>query len=182
MCKINVKVVCPHCRAMKVNKNNHKSSGIQNFLCEECKEQFQNTYIYRGAAPEIKHLIVNMLLRNSRIRDIETVPCVSRHSVLNTLSMKSKKCEIKPKSRHYKSAQIDEYCTDDWRSFSAVFREENHRIGKDLTVHIEGVNNGLRVRNRRFVRKTTCFSKKDEHHEAAIKIMFQQRNYKYHIF
>jgi hypothetical protein len=32
------------------------------------------------------------------------------------------------------------------------------------------------------VRKTTCFSKKDENHEAAIKIMFQQRNYAYHTF
>jgi hypothetical protein len=75
---------------------------------------------------------------------------------------------------------IDEYCSDNWEAFVNVFSEENHQIGKYLTRPIEGVNNSLRVRNRHFVRKTCCFSKKDQYHEAAIKIMFQQRNYAYH--
>jgi IS1 family transposase len=38
------------------------------------------------------------------------------------------------------------------------------------TIRKERLNNSLRVRNRRFVRKTCCFSKKDPYHEAAIKI------------
>jgi len=81
-----------------------------------------------------------------------------------------------------KNIKIDEFCTDQWKAFAHVFKKENHRVGKDLTRHIEGVNNGLRAGNRRFVGKSTCFSKKDENHEAAIKIMFQQRNYAYHTF
>lgn len=81
-----------------------------------------------------------------------------------------------------KNIQIDEFCTDNWAAFANVFAGENHQIGKHLTQNIEGGNSSLRARNRRFVRKTTCFSKKDVYHEAAIKIMFQQRNYAYHTF
>jgi IS1 family transposase/transposase-like protein len=81
-----------------------------------------------------------------------------------------------------KELAIEQYCSDNWEAFVNVFSKENHKIGKHLTRHIEGVNNSLRVRNRRFVRKTCCFSKKDQYHEAAIKIMFQQRNYAYHTF
>lgn len=95
------------------------------------------------------------------------------------------KRDIKTVKKLYKQLKniiIDEYCTDDWKSFINVFSKENHQIGKHLTKHIEGVNTSLRARNRRFVRKTTCFSKKDENHDAAIKMMFQQRNYAYHTF
>ena len=81
-----------------------------------------------------------------------------------------------------KNIQIDQYCTDSWSAFAKVLAAENHQVGKHLTRPIEGVNNALRARNRRLVRKTTCFSKKDKYHEAAIKIMFRQRNYAYHTF
>jgi IS1 family transposase len=69
-----------------------------------------------------------------------------------------------------KNLKIDEVCTDAWSSFEKVFQNENHKIGKEFTRNIEGVNNSLRARNRRFVRKTTCFSKKEENHEASIKL------------
>lgn len=80
---------------------------------------------------------------------------------------------------------IDEYCTDDWKAFSKVLPKEKHTIGKAYTKHIEGVNTCLRARNRRLVRKTTCFSKKKENHLAALNIMFNYRNKhkaKYHTF
>lgn len=236
MCEITTIVACPHCHSAKVVKNGHKkSTGSQNFLCKDCGKQFQNSYKNRGSDHRVKHLIFSMLLRNSGIRDIETVLRVSRRCVLNTLVSSAEKCLIEPKLRRYKSVQIDEhwsyvhqkkqkkrwliyayapeskevlayvigtrskktikklykmlenieideFCTDDWSAFATVFSKENHRTGKDLTRHIEGVNNSLRARNRRFVRRTTCFSKKDVYHEAAIKIMFQQRNYHYHTF
>ena len=81
-----------------------------------------------------------------------------------------------------KKLKIDEICTDAWKAFANVFAQENHQVGKHLTREIEGVNNSLRARNRRFVRKTTCFSKKKDNHDAAIAIMMQQRNYSYHTF
>lgn len=75
--------------------------------------------------------------------------------------------------------EIDEYCTDNWTAFTQVFAGENHRVGKDITRAMEEVNNALRARNRHFVQKTACFSKKDLYHQAVIKIIFQQRNYDY---
>jgi insertion element IS1 protein InsB len=42
--------------------------------------------------------------------------------------------------------------------------------------NIEGVNTSLRARNRRWVRKTTCFSKKEENHQASIVAMFLHSN------
>lgn len=79
-----------------------------------------------------------------------------------------------------KGLQIDEICTDNWKAFATVFAEFNHQIGKEFTKHIEGVNNSFRVRNRRLVRKTTCFSKKEKYHHAAIKLMIAHRNNQYH--
>jgi insertion element IS1 protein InsB len=235
MCEISTKVTCPHCHGANIVKNGHKKSGIQNFLCKDCKKQFQLNYKYNGAKPSIKRLIISMLLRNCGIRDIETILQVSRGCVLNELFAQAQKCVIVPKLTFYKSVQIDEhwsyvyqkkkkkrwliyayapetdevlgyvignrgiktvkklykllkniqineYCTDNWAAFANVFAQENHQIGKHLTRNIEGVNTSLRARNRRLVRKTTCFSKTDKYHEAAIKIMFQQRNYHYHTF
>ncbi|MCZ2355069.1 MAG: hypothetical protein LC115_00015 [Bacteroidia bacterium] len=55
---------------------------------------------------------------------------------------------------------IDEICTDNWDAFSAVFGGRNHQIGKHLTKEVEGVNNSLRARNRRFVRGLLTFPRK----------------------
>jgi IS1 family transposase/transposase-like protein len=75
-----------------------------------------------------------------------------------------------------KDVEIDEYCTDHWKAFTKVLPKEKHKIGKVYTKNIEGVNTCLRARNRRFVRKTTCFSKKKENHVAAVNLMFNYRN------
>ncbi len=75
-----------------------------------------------------------------------------------------------------KTIQIEAYCTDNWRAFSKVLPEKKHRVGKKYTKNIEGVNTCIRARNRRFVRRTTCFSKKKENHHASLNIMFSHRN------
>ncbi|MBC3541489.1 hypothetical protein H7U12_17475 [Rufibacter sp. H-1] len=38
--------------------------------------------------------------------------------------------------------------------------QDRHRVGKAYAKNREGVNTCLRARNRRLVRKTTCFSKR----------------------
>ena len=78
--------------------------------------------------------------------------------------------------------QLDElkiqlFCTDDWKAFSAVLPAEKHLIGKSGTKHIEGVNTSLRARNRRIVRRTTCFSKKLKYHYLQMKLTLYNRNY-----
>jgi len=109
MCEISTKVTCPHCQGTKVVKNGHKKDGTQNFLCKCCAKQFQFSYRYKGANPKNKRLIVSMLLRNSGIRDIETVLKVSRSCVLNQLLAQAHRCVLSPKLQHYKSVQIDEH-------------------------------------------------------------------------
>jgi IS1 family transposase/transposase-like protein len=75
-----------------------------------------------------------------------------------------------------KAVEIEQYCTDHWKAFAKVLPPEKHSIGKAYTKNIEGVNTAIRARNRRFVRKTTCFSKKKENHLAALNLMFNYRN------
>lgn len=83
---------------------------------------------------------------------------------------------LKELLKKLKAVEIEEYCTDDWKAFKKVLPAEKHIIGKAYTKNIEGVNTSIRARNRRFVRKTTCFSKKKENHLAALNIMFNYRN------
>lgn len=72
--------------------------------------------------------------------------------------------------------EIEQFCTDHWKAFSKVLPAQKHLIGKAYTKNIEGVNTSIRARNRRFVRKTTCFSKKKENHLASLNITFSYRN------
>jgi len=83
---------------------------------------------------------------------------------------------VKELLKKLKNVDIDEYCTDHWKAFTKVLPPEKHKIGKEYTKNIEGVNTCIRARNRRFARKTTCFSKKKENHDAALNIMFNYRN------
>ena len=78
--------------------------------------------------------------------------------------------------------EVGEFCTDQWRAFQKVLPTEKHRIGKENTKHIEGVNTSFRTRNRRLVRQTTCFSKSMKNHLLAINLMISSRNQTHHTF
>jgi IS1 family transposase/transposase-like protein len=67
--------------------------------------------------------------------------------------------------------------TDDWDSFVAAFKGDNHLIGKNYTVGIEGNNCRLRHRIRRAFRKTCCFSKKLFNHFKAFNLAFFYINF-----
>ncbi len=72
---------------------------------------------------------------------------------------------------------ISTYYTDDWKAFAKILPAQQHQIGKAGTKNIEGVNLSLRTRNRRVVRKTACFSKKQTNHDNAMKLVIYYRNY-----
>ena len=67
--------------------------------------------------------------------------------------------------------------TDNWDSFLAVFRNDNHIVGKENTKGIEGNNCRLRHRVRRAFRKTCCFSKKLFNHFKAFDLAFFYINF-----
>ena len=67
--------------------------------------------------------------------------------------------------------------TDNWNAFKKTFKYDNHIIGKENTIGIEGNNCRLRHRIRRAFRKTCCFSKKLLNHLKAFNLAFFYINY-----
>lgn len=230
MCEITIQVNCPYCHGLKVVKNGKKKSGEQNFLCRQCGKQFQLHYQKQGCKPEVKGLVLKLLVHNSGIRDIEAVVGIHRQTVLKWLNQAAEQRQVKPRQKQYAELQIDElwtfvkerkrkkrwllyayapetkeivawswgrrsaktvknlyaqlkdlevsiFCTDDWKAFAKVLPPDKHKIGKAYTKHIEGVNLALRTRNRRIVRKTACFSKKQTNHDNAMKLIIYYRNH-----
>ncbi len=96
---------------MKVVKNGKKRTGKQNFLCRSCGKQFQNQYQYAGCRPENKVLALKLLIKNSGIRDIETVLGVHGQTILRWLNQKADQCQFAPKQQHYGQVQIDQLWT-----------------------------------------------------------------------
>ena len=70
------------------------------------------------------------------------------------------------------------FYSDDWDAYKGVFPPQRHKsskIKKD-TNHLERLNNTIRQRVSRLVRKTLSFSKKLENHIGAIKYFFCNYN------
>jgi IS1 family transposase len=70
------------------------------------------------------------------------------------------------------------FYSDDWDAYKGIFPKERHKysqIKKD-TNHLERLNNTIRQRVSRLVRKTLSFSKKLENHIGAIKYFFCNYN------
>ena len=111
MCEITIQVKCPYCHGLKIVKNGKKKSGEQNFLCRSCGKQFQHRYQKVGCRPEMKELVLKLLVRNSGIRDIEAVLGIHRQTVLQWLNQAANEREVKPRQKHYEELQIDELWT-----------------------------------------------------------------------
>jgi len=73
---------------------------------------------------------------------------------------------------------ILEICTDAWEAFINVFKDYNHKVGKQFTKAIEGLHTAYRNRCKRLNRKTTGYSKVIEYHDAFILLMIWNRNRK----
>ncbi len=61
---------------------------------------------------------------------------------------------------------IKKYCTDGWGAYERHLPEAEHEIGKRKTQRIERKHLNLRTRIKRLARKTICFSKSEEMHDA----------------
>ena len=77
--------------------------------------------------------------------------------------------KIKEKGRFY---------SDDWEAYKGVFPSERHIYSKQKkdTNHLERLNNTIRQRVSRLVRKTLSFSKVLENHVGALKYFFCHYN------
>ncbi|WP_299065728.1 IS1 family transposase [uncultured Psychrobacter sp.] len=94
------------------------------------------------------------------------------------------KCDLKTAKKlraHLKQLKVsyDSINMDNWDSFITDFKLDHKRIGKQLTVGIEGNNCRLRHRLRRAVRKTFYFSEKLDNHFQVFDLVFLYVNYGY---
>ena len=70
------------------------------------------------------------------------------------------------------------FYSDDWDAYKGVFPEQRHLYSKQKrdTNHLERLNNTIRQRVSRLVRKTLSFSKSLDNHIGAIKYFFCRYN------
>jgi insertion element IS1 protein InsB len=76
----------------------------------------------------------------------------------------------------YKRALI---FTDFWEAYQAVIPDKQHQaVGKEtgLTAHVERLNNTIRQRLARFVRKTLSFSKSEHMHLICLHLFLVRYN------
>lgn len=74
------------------------------------------------------------------------------------------------------ACQVAHYYTDDWQSYAKSLDAEDHHIGKEGTQGIERHNLNFRTHLKRLHRRTICFSKSAQMHEAVIKLYVNHSN------
>jgi len=84
--------------------------------------------------------------------------------------------------RKLASCDVRHFATDDWQSYGKTLDPKRHHIGKDGTQRIERKNLNFRTHLKRLQRKTICFSKSLEMHQAVIKLYIHALNSKQHHF
>lgn len=97
-----------YCQSANIVKNGRKGNGRQNFLCRFCRRQFQHDYVYWGADPAVKRLMLKMLLVGSGLRGIAAVLSVSPATALRTLLQWGLLADRYPRQRQCHRVQIDE--------------------------------------------------------------------------
>jgi IS1 family transposase len=78
--------------------------------------------------------------------------------------------------------QIQNFYTDHWKSYPKFLNAEQHHIGKEGTQNIERKNLNFRTHLKRLQRRTICFSKSKEMHQAILKIYIHALNSNQHHF
>lgn len=65
---------------------------------------------------------------------------------------------------------VENFYTDDWKSYRKCLHPEQHHVGKSGTQGIERCNLNFRTHLKRLQRRTICFSRSPQMHEAVIKL------------
>jgi IS1 family transposase/transposase-like protein len=71
---------------------------------------------------------------------------------------------------------INEFCSDYWKSYSELIPDEKHCQSKAETFTVEGYNSRIRHYLARFKRKTKCYSKAKFMMENSLKLLFLKLN------
>ena len=79
-----------------------------------------------------------------------------------------------------RGTQIEAFYTDDWQSYRKLLPAARHHVSKAGTRNIERNNLNFRTHLKRLERRTICFSKSDEMHDAVIKLYVHHLNARQH--
>jgi IS1 family transposase/transposase-like protein len=79
-------------------------------------------------------------------------------------------------------AQVNTFRTDKWPTYGRYFPGRRHHTGKGGTSHIERNHLNFRTRIKRLQRRTICYSRSPELHDAVIKLFIHYSNSKHHHF
>jgi transposase-like protein len=86
-----IAVRCPHCHSEQIVKRGKTAQRTQRYLCQNrvcAKGSFLLDYRNRGCLPEVKHLIIDMSLNASGVRDTARSLHISTNTVLSELKKK----------------------------------------------------------------------------------------------
>lgn len=78
--------------------------------------------------------------------------------------------------RQLRRCRVLRFCTDEWKSYQKFIPWAQHWVGKRWTQGIERQNLNFRTHLKRLQRRTICFSKSTEMHEAVLKLYIHQHN------
>jgi transposase-like protein len=87
-----IAVRCPHCQSDQIVKRGKTARGTQRYLCQNilcAKGSFLLDYCNRGCVPEVKHLIIDMSLNASGVRDTARSLQISTNTVLHEIRKKA---------------------------------------------------------------------------------------------
>jgi insertion element IS1 protein InsB len=80
------------------------------------------------------------------------------------------------------SSRVNRFHTDKWESYLKPLPEQKHLVGKEGTRNIERHNLNFRTHIKRLQRRTICFSKSVEMHDAVIRLYVQYSKHAQHLF
>jgi insertion element IS1 protein InsB len=191
-----IAVRCPHCQSDQIVKRGKTARGTQRYLCQNilcAKGSFLLDYCNRGCVPEVKHLIIDMSLNASGVRDTARSLQISEMDEMwSFVGKKGHQRWLWHAIDHHTGAVLayvfgrrkDEvflrlkallepfgltrYFTDHWGAYTRHLESDVHSPGKRNTQNIERTHLTLRTRIKRLVRKTICFSKSTQMHDIVI--------------
>jgi IS1 family transposase/transposase-like protein len=79
-------------------------------------------------------------------------------------------------------SHVQRFHTDKWESYLKLLPKKKHAIGKEGTRNIERHNLNFRTHVKRLQRRTICFSKSVEMHDAVIKLYVRYSKLRQHHF
>jgi predicted Fe-S protein YdhL (DUF1289 family) len=162
---MEIEMTCLTCGSHDLSKNSTTRRGQQNYKCRDCNRQFVEVPQWKLKDKDTRSFVGRLLLEKIPLAAIARATQVSDSWLQGYANAcygaVPKAAEVIPKAKGKLSVQM----TDFWEVYvTAIPCKRHEAVGQnsDLTSYIERLNDTLRRRISRLVRKFLSFSKKLE--------------------